>query len=81
MSQRAVERALGRLVTDQAFRDRFFRDPERASFLLGLDLSRDELDALVRIPIVALARLATCIDDRLCRLHVPDEPESGEGVR
>jgi hypothetical protein len=73
MSQRAVERALGRLVTDPAFRRRFFREPVRASFEVGLDLSADELDALRRIPSRALARLSESIDDRLCRLNLPDE--------
>lgn len=81
MSQRSVERALGRLVTDQRFRARFFRDPERASLEIGLDLSAQELDALVRIPTPLLARLEACLDARLCRLRVPDEPESAEGVR
>jgi hypothetical protein len=73
MSQRAVERALGRLVTDRAFRTLFFREPVLASLEVGLDLSADELDALRRIPAPALAQLEACIDDRLCRLYVPDE--------
>lgn len=75
MGQRAVERALGRLVTDPGFRCRFFREPERATLELGLDLSRNEIEALSRIPAPALAELEACIDDRLCRLHLPDETD------
>ncbi len=78
MSQRAVERALGRLVTDPEFRRRFYREPERATLELGLELSREEIEALQKIPAPALAELEACIDDRLCRLHLPDEPAVAE---
>jgi hypothetical protein len=74
MSQRSVERALGKLVTDEGFRERFFRDPEPACVLAGLHLTAAERAALVRVPHAALARLATRLDDRICRLHVCGEP-------
>lgn len=80
MSQRAVERTVGRLVTDEHFREEFFRDPEGASFRAGLNLSRRELDALRRIPADALARLCACVDDRICRLHVRGGRAPGEPV-
>jgi len=70
MSQRDVERALGRLVTDQGFREEFFGDPEAAVLHSGLELSREELDALSRIPRTAVAALCARIDGRICRLHV-----------
>ncbi len=71
MSQRAVERALGKLVTDEGFREEFFKDPERASLQAGLELSREELDGLLRIPRPTLAKLSGCIDDRIRRLRIP----------
>ena len=78
MSQRVVERAVGKLVTDEGFRNRFFKDPEQASFFEGFDLSREELEALARIPRAALAALSERLDDRICRLHVPWDPNEGE---
>jgi hypothetical protein len=70
MSQRDVERALGRLVTDQGFRHDFFKDPAEACLLLGLQLTSQELEALLRTSRPALATLGDCLDDRICRLHV-----------
>ncbi len=78
MSQRAVERALGKLVTDEGFRNEFFKDPERATLQAGLELSREELDGLLRIPKSTLAKLSKCIDDRICRLRVPAGSNPGE---
>ena len=74
MSQRAVERTLGRLVTDEGFRDRFFRDPDGACLHIGAELSGQELEALKRIPRPALADLSAKVDDRICRLHIASEP-------
>ena len=73
MSQRTVERALGKMVTDEGFSDCFFRDPKAASEQAGFDLSADELDALSRIPRTALAALSARLDDRICRLHIPTQ--------
>jgi hypothetical protein len=78
MSQRVVERVVGKLVTDEGFRNRFFRDPGKASFFEGLNLSQEELEALARIPQAALTALSERLDDRICRLHVPGEPNEGE---
>jgi hypothetical protein len=69
MSQQAVERAVGKLVTDEAFRTAFVADPQRASLEAGLHLLATELDALTRIPTRALEQLAQRLDDRICRLH------------
>jgi len=67
MSQVAVERTLGKLVTDAAFRRRFFQEPAAASFLAGLDLSQAELDALSSLPREALECFSECLDHRICR--------------
>ncbi len=73
MTQAAVERALGKLVTDEAFRDRFFKEPAVASFEAGLTITRVELDALVRLPKKALARLNRLLDNRICQLSIGGE--------
>jgi hypothetical protein len=67
MSQAAVERTLGKLITDDVFRERFFADPAVVSFHAGLELTSAELDALSRLPKKALARLSALADDRICR--------------
>ena len=56
MSQRSVEQALGKLVTDEGFRDQFFGDRIGASLRAGLELSPEEMDALSRIPRSALEK-------------------------
>ena len=70
MSQQAVEKALGKLATDEAFREAFFADPDRASLEAGLQLSPCELQALRRIPPDALHRFSERLDDRICRLKL-----------
>ena len=73
MSQAAVEKALGKLITDEGFRGRFFKDPAGASFAAGLELSRAELDALSRLSLEAIARLSARLDHRICRLSLEEE--------
>ena len=68
MSQAAVERAIGKLVTDDTFRARFFADPAGASFHAGLELSGVEVAALSRLPKTVLAEVSRRLDDRLRRL-------------
>ncbi len=70
MSQRDVERTLGRLLTNEDFRDEFFLDPARACLTLGIQLTPHEVEALLRIPRPALASLGARLDDRICRLHI-----------
>ena len=70
MSQRDVERALGRMLTDEGFQQDFFRDPARTCLLLGIQLEPQEVEALLRAPRAGLASLGARLDDRICRLHV-----------
>jgi hypothetical protein len=72
MSQRDVERTLGRLHTDAGFRRDFFRNPARACLELGVELAAYEVEALLRAPPGGLASLAGQLDDRICRLYVDD---------
>jgi hypothetical protein len=74
MSQRAVERIVGKLVTDQGFREEFFRNPSASALQIGAELSEKEVDALLRIPLKALDELHEKLDDRICRLHIDRQP-------
>jgi len=78
MSQRGVERMLGRMITDPSFREDFFQDPVMAGLRIGVDLTREEMDALMRIPAEALAAFSRRLDDRICRLHISREPIAQE---
>ncbi len=73
MSQVAVERALGKLMTDEGFRVRLFNDPAAGSFAAGQELSQAELDALSRLPGKAIARFSARLDHRICRLSLEEE--------
>ena len=70
MSQRDVERTLGRLLTDGSFRRDFFKDPARACLQAGVQLAGHELEALLRVPLRGLVSLAGELDDRICRLEI-----------
>jgi hypothetical protein len=72
MSQRDVERTLGRLLTDVMFRRDFFSDPGRACLALGVQLTAHELEALLRVPVRRLAALEGDLDDRIRRFRIDD---------
>ena len=75
MSQQAVETAIGKLSTDEAFRKAFFADPAGASRQAGLRLTPCELSALRTISPGALRRFSAALDDRICRLALETLPE------
>jgi hypothetical protein len=81
MSQRSVERALGKMITDEIFRGKFFGDPQGTSLAAGLDLLPDELRALAGVPRAVLAELEARPEDRICRLPIPEEPAHEEPSR
>jgi len=74
ISQRDVERVLGRLITDQGFRNEFFLTPDRAILRIGAVVTGDEIQALLRVPRAAPADLCSRLDDRICRLYVDSSP-------
>jgi hypothetical protein len=78
MSQRAVERVLGRLATDEAFREVFYDDPVGALVPYAGDLTHAEIDALRQVPRAALAAFSARLDDRICRLSVPAANREGQ---
>ncbi len=68
MTQRSVEAVIGRLVTDEEFRDMFLADPYRALAGLlarGTHLSQSEIAALIATDPSLWARVADDIDQRL----------------
>ena len=76
MSQRGVERALGKMVTDNRFRDDFFRDPVAATINAGLDLTAAEVDALLRVPKRALSSFSGVpIEDQYVTVEVGVDPD------
>lgn len=77
MGQRDVERTLGRLLTDTAFRVRFFTSPASAVLREGLDLSTPELRVLERVPVSAVLELASHIDGSLRRYEALEVPGAG----
>ena len=70
MTQHAVERTIGKLVTDAAFRTKFFSNPAVATWEAGLTLSPVELEALSRLSSAALTRFGESLDARIRRLWV-----------
>jgi len=68
VTQRIVEIIIGRLVTDEEFRDTFLRDPHRALGELlecGVQLSQAEIAALAATDASFWSRAADEIDPRL----------------
>ena len=77
MSQKHVERLVGKLITDEPFRREFSDDPEGALFRLGLKLTEQELRCILSIDPNALASMADQLDPRLVRCCVDmEEPWS-----
>jgi hypothetical protein len=77
MSQRTIERVIGRLLTDEELRHEFTRSPRRTLAALieqGWDLSRLEVDAMLATEIDLWPEAAARIDSRLqrCSLRTRD---------
>lgn len=74
MSQKTVERILGKLATDEEFRQRFRSDPEETLANSGRDpegLTPVEREALASIDPELLERFADALDPRLQRVRIP----------
>ncbi len=79
MGQQAVERTLGKLLTDESFRERFLTAPRVAARQAGLRLSDIELVALSGLSRSALCSFSTSLDPRICRLCLGSEASPEEG--
>jgi len=74
VSQRGVERIIGKLATDEAFRRQFAEHPEstlRAVVSCGLELTPCEIQALAKIDARAVERFAYGLDPRLQKTEIP----------
>jgi hypothetical protein len=77
MSQKGVEVVIGRLATDERFRERFVASPDRV--LAGLvasgevELTRAECAALTAGGPDLWNRIADAIDPRLQKLSLPED--------
>lgn len=84
MAQKAVEAVVGRLVTDEAFRDDFARDPRAALEGVrsrGLDLTASEIAALLGTNPLVWTEAAEEIDPRLQRVGRTATPFDHEEIR
>jgi rhodanese-related sulfurtransferase len=72
MSQKDVERTLGRSLMDASFRRVFFRDPARACLVLGVDLAPHEREALLDLRSALDVTAAPFVIPGAVRI-VPDE--------
>lgn len=80
MSQRSVERVIGRLVTDEDFRRQFEADPIAALGGVaagGVELTEVETRALAGLDARLLARVAEAIDPRLQKLCIREGRRGG----
>lgn len=65
MSQREIERVLGRAVTDAAFRQALIENAHEAC--KEYDLTEDELDALEKLDAQSLMAFAGTLDERISK--------------
>ena len=73
MSQRSVEQVIGRLATDEGFRQRFERSREtalREAVANGLELTPVERGALLDLDVDAAERFAGCLDPRIQKISL-----------
>jgi hypothetical protein len=67
MTAAALQRALGLLLLDAAFSERFFQNPSSAVWEAGLAQSPIEVDVLSRLSRVAIARFRESLEPSLRR--------------
>ena len=80
MSQRNVERVIGRLVTDEKFRRRFESDPVKTleeMAAAGAELTDVEKRALAGLDARVVARFADAIDPRLQKICLTEDRSDG----
>ena len=80
MSQKSVEIVIGRLVTDEVLRGRFFAEPAgtlRSLHEGGLDLNPAETEALLEMPADSWAVVASWVHPRLQKIALKGDRHEG----
>lgn len=73
MSQRSVEQVIGKLATDEGFRQRFEKSREAVlteAIAHGLQLTPVEQRALLDLDVTACERFAGCLDPRIQKISL-----------
>jgi hypothetical protein len=65
MTKSSVEQIIGRMITDEAFRKSFFKNPQKA--LEGYDLNPEELAALLKTKIEDVEGFSRKLDERITK--------------
>ncbi len=73
MSQEAVERALGRLLTDEGFRRAANKSLEIACMQHGYSLTKTELSLMSGLKLQVIKEVAVRLDPGLCRAVTSQE--------
>lgn len=76
-----LERALGRLLLDATFCERFFANPSTAVWEAGLPLSPIEVDTLSRLSQAAIVRFRESFEPRLRRHSLNDAAAPRDSAR
>lgn len=80
MTVAGIERALGMLLLDAAFCERFFLNPSAATWEARLPLSPIEVDVLARLSRAAIARFRESLEPRLRASRETDPAVSPESA-
>ena len=81
MTQKAVESLLGRLVTDEEFRCRFYHEPVATCWAEALDVSSRELEAVLATDEVQVERFAKFLDPRIVRATISRGRPLGQSTK
>lgn len=80
MSQKCVEWMLGRLTTDRDFRQLFYRDPAALCTRETVDLTGQELAALLSLEEARIEEFSKRLDPRIVRAKSTDRAPSRRTV-
>jgi hypothetical protein len=67
MSQDSVERFLGRIITDEQFRQKAGKSIKNVCIKEGLTLSQEEIMLIEKVDLVFFGQVAESIDDSIKR--------------